>query len=126
MTGRNREIQIGQSRLDVDEDKTIHVTIGGEFEEDTVLAFRESFEALTRSFEGRANCIIDLNKAGKPSAQARRAGIEAFSNDKVGKIALFGLNPIARVVASFVMGRSMKKDMRFFKTKEEALAWLKE
>jgi len=29
-------------------------------------------------------------------------------------------------MASFFMGASKKKDMRFFKTKEEALAWLKE
>ncbi len=47
--------------------------------------------------------------------------------DKIfGKVALFGLHPVARVVASFFMGATKKKDMRFYKTRGEALAWLKE
>jgi len=46
--------------------------------------------------------------------------------EKTGKVAVFGLHPVARVIASFVMGVSKNKDMRFFKAKEEALAWLKE
>ena len=47
-------------------------------------------------------------------------------DEKLVKIAIFGLNPVARVIASFIMGVAKKKDQRFFKTKEEALAWLKQ
>ena len=46
--------------------------------------------------------------------------------EKIGKIAMFGMHPVARVVASFVMGVTNKEDMRFFKSKEDALLWLKE
>jgi len=49
-----------------------------------------------------------------------------LEHERTGKVALFGLNPVARVIASFVMGVTRKKDMRFFKTREEALAWLRE
>ena len=49
-----------------------------------------------------------------------------LENEKIGKVALFGLHPVARVIAAFIMGITRKKDMRFFKSKEEALAWLKE
>ena len=53
-------------------------------------------------------------------------GQEAFEDEKIGKVALFGLHPVARVIASFVMGVTKKEDMRFFRTKEEALAWIKD
>jgi hypothetical protein len=43
-----------------------------------------------------------------------------------GKMAYFGMHPVARVIASFMMGVTRKQNMRFFKTREEALAWLKE
>jgi hypothetical protein len=45
---------------------------------------------------------------------------------KTGKTAFFGMHPVARVIASFVMGVSPNKMMRFFKTKEDALIWLRE
>ena len=76
------------------------------------------------SSHGKANLCIDLNKAGMPSSGARKIGRKAFENEKVGKIAIFGLHPVARIIASFVMGVTRKEDLRFFKTKEEALAWL--
>jgi len=70
--------------------------------------------------------LLDINKAGQVSSGARKIGKETFEDEKVGKVAFVGLHPVARVIASFVMGVTRKKDMRFFKTKEEALAWLKE
>jgi len=45
-------------------------------------------------------------------------------NEKIRKIAIWGLSPVARVIASFVMGIS-KKDIRFFNSEEKALSWLK-
>ena len=72
------------------------------------------------------NVLVDLNKAGKPTSEARKIGKERLEEEGVGKVALFGLHPVARVLASFVMGVSKKEDMKFFKTKEEAIAWFKE
>jgi hypothetical protein len=51
---------------------------------------------------------------------------EIIENERTDRIAIFGLHPVARVIASFIMGVTKKKEMRFFKTKEEALRWLKE
>ena len=70
--------------------------------------------------------LIDITKAKKQSPEARMTWKELSEHEKIEKIALFGLHPVARVLASFIIGQSKKKDMRFFKTKEEALAWLKE
>jgi hypothetical protein len=60
------------------------------------------------------------------SAKARRFGKTGFEKEETGKVALIGMHPVARVLASFVIGMTRKEDLRFFKTEEEALAWLKE
>ena len=75
--------------------------------------------------EGKLNILVDLNKAGKGSSEARKLAQENMKDGTLGKIALFGLHPVARVLAAFILGVTSKKDARFFKTKEEALAWLK-
>jgi hypothetical protein len=36
------------------------------------------------------------------------------------------LNPFPRIIALFIIGASNRKNLRYFKTKEEALAWLDE
>ncbi len=90
-----------------------------------VIALNKAALELTNSIEGRVNVFVNLNKAGKSSPGARKIGSEFLSNEIFGKIAYFGLHPVARVLASFFMGMSKKKDMRFFKNKEKALSWLK-
>lgn len=57
---------------------------------------------------------MDINKAGKPSSRGRKAGQEVLKGERIKKVAFF------------VMGVTEKKDMRFFKTREEALDWLTE
>ena len=49
---------------------------------------------------------------------------EYTENEVMGKIAFIGMNPVSRVLASFFMGITKKREMQFFKTKEDALTWL--
>jgi len=69
--------------------------------------------------------IVDLNFAGKQSPKARQLGQEIINNEKMGKIAIWGVHSVARVIAEFFIGVSKKKDIRFFKSEEDALVWLK-
>ena len=121
-----REIWVGESRFYLGEDNILYETVVGEQTERMATEMRKVTEKLQNIVDGKVNVLIDLNEAGTPSSGARKIGQEAFENEKVGKIALFGLHPVARVIASFVMGVTRKKDIRFFKTKEKALTWLKE
>ena len=75
---------------------------------------------------GKVNVLVDLNKTEMPTHDARKRGQNAFESEKIGKVALFGMHPVARVLASFVIGVTKKENLRFFKSKDEALAWLKE
>ena len=53
---------------------------------------------------------------------ARKVFQELAEHKKQGKNAFYGMHPVARVLAAFFMGMSKKKDMGFFKTKEQAVA----
>ena len=123
---KDREIWVGENRFYLGEDNVIHVTAVGEADEKMPIGLKEAFDKMENVFEGKVNLLVDLNKAGKPSPGVRKAGQEILEDERIGKVALFGLQPVARVIASFVMGVSRKRDLRFFKTKEQALAWLKE
>ena len=120
-----REIWIGKNRLFLSKGNILVYTLNGEINKEIVIAMNEAALELADLVEGRVNVFVDLNNAGKSSPEARKIGSEYLSNEKYGKIAYFGLHPVARVLTSFFMGISKKKDMRYFKTKEEALAWLK-
>ncbi len=121
-----REIWVGESRFYLGEDNILYETVVGEQNERTATEMRKVTNKLQNMVEGKVNVLIDLNKAGTPSSGARKIGQEMFENEKLRKIALFGLSPVAQVVASFVIGVTRKRDIRFFKTREEALAWLKQ
>ena len=121
-----KEIWVGEHRLYLGEDNINYITPSeGDMDEKRAIEASQASLRLMNMVQGKVNCLIDLNKAGQQSSGARKIWKEWSENEKTGKVALFGLHPVARVVASFFMGISQKKDMRFFKTREEALAWLK-
>ncbi|MCX6233314.1 MAG: STAS/SEC14 domain-containing protein [Bacteroidetes bacterium] len=121
-----REFWVGESRWYLGEDDMLYFTDVGECDEEKVIACKKVYLKFINMVEGKVSLLVDVNKAGKQSPEARKIWKELSEHEKTAKIALFGLHPVARVIASFVMGISKNKDMRFFKTKEEALAWLKE
>ena len=126
MEEKEREIQIGENRFYLGEDNIIYATIVGEQDAKIATLFNKATLKLMNMVEGKVNVLTDNNRAGKTSPEARKIFQELLKHEKYGKLAIFGLHPVSRVLASFFMGFSKKKDMRFFKTREEALTWLKE
>ncbi len=121
-----RESWVGESRFYLGEDDIFYETIVGEQSEKTIIAALEAHNKFKNMVEGKMKMLIDVNKSGQLSSRARKIGQETLEDEKIGKVALFGAHPVARVLVSFVIGVTRKKDLRFFKTKEEALAWLKD
>ncbi len=121
-----REIWVEENKLYLDEDNILCIIAVGFADEKTMIAIKENSQKLVAKVEGKGDVLVDLNKAEKPSPEARKIWKELNENEEAGKVAVFGLHPVARVLASFTMGVSKKKDMRFFKTKEDAIKWLKE
>jgi hypothetical protein len=121
-----REILVGKSRHWLSADNIINVVAIGDNDDSAADTIKETIMGFFAQVDGKVDWLIDLNKAGKQSPKARKAFKETSEHPKTGKVACFGLHPVARVIASFVQGVSQNRTMRFFKTKEEALAWLKE
>jgi len=88
------------------------------------IKIKEAGLKLANMVDGKVDVILDHNKAGKTSSKTRKIFKEMTEHEKFGKIAHYGVHPVAKVLASFIMGMSKKTDMRFFKTKKEALAWV--
>lgn len=126
MIENDREILVGENRFYLGEDNILYVTLVGEVDDKTAITLNNTYFKFMAMVEGKLNCIVDINKAGQQSSQIRKKGKEILEDERIGKVGLFGLHPVARVIASFVIGVTKKSDMRFFKTKEDALTWLKE
>ncbi len=126
MEEKDREIWVGENKVYLGEDNLIYINACKGVDRKAAILIKDAVLKLANMVEGKVSYLVDLNKAGKPSVEARRIFKELVENKKIAKVAYFGMYPIARVIAAFAIGFSQKKDMRFFKTKEEALAWLKE
>lgn len=115
-------VHVGESYLFI-EDNILHVVTIGDSDAENALKMKEASAKIREKF-GVLNVFADINKAGKSSPEARKVWKE-LSEATNAKIALVGLHPVAKVLASFSMAVSGNKTTRFFTTKEEALKWLK-
>ena len=126
MEEKDREIWVGENRFYLGEDNILYTTVVGDTDEGMAIAYREASNKLSNMVKGKVHSLIDINRAGRQTSEARKIGQERFEDEKTGKVALIGMHPVARVLGTFVIGMSRKKDFRFFNSKEEALAWLRE
>ncbi len=126
MEEKDRETWVGENRFYFDEDGILHVELVGTYDLQDALLLRDAYLKLLTMVKAKVNTFVDNNRTGKPSQEARKIFAEMIKHEQCGRIAVVGLNPVARVIASFVLGGSKKKDTHIFKTKEDVLAWLKE
>lgn len=118
------EFTFGENKLTLIEGNIINVIAQGEQTKEIALGQKNICNMLSKGLKGKISYLIDLNKCGKNSPEARQIWKEFSENENTHKVATFGLNPVSRVIASFVMGTLKKGDLRFFKTKEDALTWI--
>lgn len=126
MSEDDTEIQLGKSRVYLGKDNIVYATPIGNIDEKIARTFQQHIFEYANRIDGKINSLVDLSNSGIPSAKARKIGKDALNHEKVGKPAFYGLNPVTKMLASFAMGKAKNKNMRFFKTKEEALKWLME
>jgi len=107
------------------EGNIIYVVAIGEQTTEIALKQCETNSEIAQLIDGKVNYLINLNKSGKSSPEARKIWKSIIDEESSNKIALFGLHPVARVLASFVMNLTSSKNVRFFNTYEESVAWLK-
>ncbi|MDD2891320.1 MAG: hypothetical protein PHE49_11895 [bacterium] len=126
MENKKIEIRLGKSILHFGEDKIFYATIVGEYTTEMAKSTYDFFELHKTEMmvDGKVKMFINLTNARKPSTEAKEL-MRLLSKD-IGKIALIGFNPVAKVIAAFFMGNSRKKDINFFNTQGDAIVWLNE
>lgn len=120
------EYVMGENKISLIDNNIIHVVPKGEQTLDDALCYKEMCASLSTLVNGQINYLIDLNDCGKNAPEARNIWKELSEDKNTSKVGLFGLNPVARVIASFVIGTYKHNNMMFFKTKEDAMAWITE
>ena len=123
---KEKEIWVGENRFYLGEDNIIYAEEPMRTDGEIALAEKDAILKLANLSEGKVDLVVDLNEAGTPTAEARKIYQSLIENEKIDKVAMFGLHPVARVMASFLIGVTQKKDVRFFKTKKEAIVWFNE
>lgn len=118
------EIWLGENKATIIEGNIIFVIAKGEQSTEIAMKHQEIYDLLALSIVGKVNYLIDLNHCGKNSPEAREIWKNISEQSNTGRVATFGLNPVARVIASFVIGNYKQGNLRFFNTKEEAILWL--
>ncbi len=121
-----KEYWVGKNRMYLKDDGIIYIDADGDIDKDLALKQIEIALQIHRVIQKKINLFIDLSNAGKQSPEARVLWREINQRAEINKIAYYGLNFISRIVASFIMGKLKKSNIRFFKSKSEAVQWLKE
>jgi hypothetical protein len=122
-----KEIRLGEHRVYVSEDNIIHVTSIGEIDDESANAILDISREMMKTQKDNLKVAIDCNKTGKPSPKARGVFQELGRNERVAKVAAFGLHPVAKIIATFGMGAEIKKGRyQFFNTEKQAIKWLNE
>ena len=122
--GSRIEVQIGNNKIILINKNLMEVICCGDVTTKVALLTKEANLKLSAEANEELAFLIDLNMAGKSSPEARKIWKELSENNKNQKVAFIGLNPVARVLASFTIAFSDNKNMNFFATREEALKWL--
>ncbi len=119
------EFLVGSNLTRLIEGNIIYVIARGEQTDEIAKLQREINYELAKRVQRKLHYLVDLNDCGKNSPGARDIWYRLSEDEITGKVAIFGMHPVAKVLAAFVMRISKKKNQRFFRTKKSALQWLK-
>ena len=112
-----REISVGENRFYLGEDNILYGTVGGEVDDEVGIALVETINKLKKIVEGKMDVLIDANRASKPSQKTKERIRKNFEGEGIGKVAIFGMNPVVRVYSIFCYGYHEKGRFSFFQVK---------
>jgi hypothetical protein len=68
--------------------------------------------------------LFDAREAGRASFQARRAMVRTLQRPLLSRLAVFGAQPVGRLMIRFILRVSGETKIRFFDEEKEAIEWL--
>jgi hypothetical protein len=121
---KTKKVQLKNHTIYMENDLLFIFTKGGNSDGKIAL---EAKEIILGFIKQRTNIkvLIDINKSGRSTPEARKIWIELSRHESIDKIAFVGLHMVARVLAVFYIKLSGNGKSRFFNNTEEALKWFK-
>src|SRR4030042_6873457 len=116
MKEEDREMWVGENRFYQGEDNILYIETSGDYDLKVTFELRDAFLKLLHYAEDKVNIIVDIGRGGKPSQEARNLFAAMMEDERCGKIAIVGLNPVSRGIASFILGSSKNKNTKILKT----------
>lgn len=123
---RDTEIRNGENKITLIDGDILFIKAIGIQTDQIALAQKEINKQFSHLVKGKLNYLIDLNKGGKSSPLARKIWREITDDEETNKVALVGIHPVARVLATFVMKVVSKNNIQFFTNLEDAQKWIKQ
>ena len=120
-----------ETKIWLDEDGILRFKLGNMMNEETLKMLNTKFIEFGTKASGKIKVIIDLSKITyKSTINLRKNAIrilkDTLKDPGYDKVAFFGGNMLSRTVVSFIITASTFKNIKIFKTEEDALKWLKE
>ena len=122
-----------ENKIWIGKDNIIYVeVVDKDLSGENVFKIMEDTVKIVREFSGKAkilaNFINPVFKVGDSKFRKKLVDliIEMYKNPGFEKVAICGVSTIVRVVSLFVVKTTKLINMKVFKTKEQALKWLKE
>jgi len=119
----------GEYKIWWDEKNCIgRIFVSGEIQIEESLKITKESIKIAEQYGKKKGWLINAVKVTKPifSLRLRKIMAEAKKVMSFGKVAVVCTSTVLRVTMSFVLVAVRKKNVKFFKTEEEALKWLKE
>lgn len=118
------EFYIGEDIVSLRDGNIIHVVAKGLQSDELAIDMKKLCLELSAQMDGKCNFLINVNECGKNEPGAREIWKELGSHENTHKAAVYGINPVAKLIANFVIGTYKGQNMRFFKNEEQAKDWL--
>ena len=121
----DREIKVGKNTLYLGEDNILHQILVGRLDKDLTTIMHQASVKLRNIVDGKVDMLINIDKVKAVSPEATEMGLTSVIDEKVGKVAIVGMNPLVPALLSPFMGAVRKRNVAFFKIEEAAMQWLK-
>lgn len=119
------EIHVKDTVIKILENNIILYNAIGSPNEDIANAIYEMDTKILKETKGKVYRLIDLSNAGKPSKEAREIFQKLLTENHVEKTAFVVGNPVAKIIASFIIAFLKTGDIKLFPTQESAIEWFK-
>jgi len=118
------EFRVGENRISILKDSVLLIEVIGEQTDEHAKVILENYKEIFNNIPGKVKQLVNLNKSGKSSHTSRMLFKELNENELTDKVAVYGVHPVARILAAFVIDITNKKNIRFFSNETDALSWL--